>query len=63
MEDIDEEIEKQEEEHERLAGELERGRVLLAVSQCILENKQSELNKTSEKLDLLVKQHAGCSPE
>jgi hypothetical protein len=63
LEDIDEEIEKQEEENIRLAGELERGKVLLAVSQCKLENKKSELNKTSEKLDLLVKQHACCSPE
>ena len=63
LEDIDEEIEKQEKENDRLAGELERGKVLLAVSQCILEHNQSELNKTSEKLDMLVKQHACCSPE
>ena len=63
LEEIDEEIEKQEEENKKLAGEIERGKVLLAVSQCILESKNSELHKTSEKLDLLVKQHACCSSE
>ena len=63
MEEIDEKLDAQELMNDAMAEELEREKVALAISQFKLDIKSEELEKSKEKLNMLVKQHASCSSQ
>ena len=63
LEKLDEEIEIQEKENEAFAEELKNVKVDFAVNQCKLNQKSLEAEKSSEKYNVLLKQHACCNVE
>ena len=63
LEKLDEEIEIQEKENEALVDELKNVKVDFAVNQCKLDQKSLEAEKSLDKFNVLLKQHACCKLE
>ena len=63
LEKLDEEIEIQEKKNDALVDELKNVKVGFAVNQCKLDQKSLEAEKSLDKFNVLLKQHACCKLE